>query len=65
LLAVSWELCHLAAVLTRKAAADMAYQNAKHNSDKQNAGIEHDKALGRVIVDLMKDDTELFKAIRR
>jgi type I restriction enzyme R subunit len=44
-----------------KVAADTAYQNATQNSDKQNARIEHDKALGRVIVGLMKDDTELFK----
>jgi type I restriction enzyme, R subunit len=44
-----------------KVAADTAYQNAKQNSDKQNARIEHDKALGRVIIDMMKDDTELFK----
>jgi hypothetical protein len=29
--------------------------------DRQNAHIEHDKALGRVILALMKDDTELFK----
>ena len=29
-----------------KVAADTAYQNAKKNSDKQNARIEHDKALG-------------------
>lgn len=29
--------------------------------DRQNARIEHDKALQRVIVGLMKDDTELFK----
>ena len=42
-------------------AADTAYQNASKNSDRQNARIEHDKALGRVIVALMKDDTELFK----
>ena len=42
-------------------AADKAYQHARQNSDKQNARIEHDKALGRVIVALMKDDTELFK----
>jgi len=27
----------------------------------QNARIEHDKALGNVIIGLMKDDTELFK----
>ena len=29
-----------------KVAADTAYQNAKKNSDRQNARIEHDKALG-------------------
>jgi type I restriction enzyme, R subunit len=45
----------------QKVAADAAYQNAKQNSDRQNARIEHDKALGRVIIGLMKDDTELFK----
>jgi type I restriction enzyme R subunit len=42
-------------------AADVAYQNAKKNSDKQNARIEHDKALARVMTALLKDDTELFK----
>jgi type I restriction enzyme R subunit len=42
-------------------AADQAYRNAKQNSDKQNAGIEHDKALGRVMTAVLKDDTELFK----
>jgi len=44
-----------------KVNADTAYQNAKKRPDKQNARIEHDKALARVIIDLMKDDTELFK----
>jgi len=44
-----------------KVAADAAYQNAKKNSDRQNARIEHDKALGRVMTALLKDDTELFK----
>ena len=42
-------------------AADTAYQNAKRNSDKQNARIEHDKALARVMTAVLKDDTELFK----
>ncbi len=42
-------------------AADGAYQNARANSDKQNARIEHDKALGRVMTALLQDDTELFK----
>lgn len=44
-----------------KVAADAAYQNAKQNSDRQNARIEHDKALGRVMTALLNDDTELFK----
>ena len=44
-----------------KVAADVAYQNAKKNSDKQNARIEHDKALERVMTALLKDDTQLFK----
>jgi type I restriction enzyme, R subunit len=44
-----------------RVAADTAYQNAKLNSDKQNARIEHDKALGRVMTAVLKDDTELFK----
>jgi type I restriction enzyme R subunit len=29
--------------------------------DKQNARIEHDKALERVIVEMLTDHTELFK----
>jgi type I restriction enzyme R subunit len=44
-----------------RVAADTAYQNARKNSDKQNARIEHDKALGRVMTAVLKDDTELFK----
>jgi type I restriction enzyme R subunit len=51
----------IAEELPAKVAADTAYQNAMKNSDKQNARIEHDNALGRVIVDLLSDHTELFK----
>jgi type I restriction enzyme, R subunit len=47
--------------LPEKVNADEAYDNAKRNSDKQNARIEHDKALGRAILELMTDQTELFK----
>jgi type I restriction enzyme R subunit len=47
--------------LPEKVNADEAYSNAKRNSDKQNARIEHDKALGRAILELMADHTELFK----
>jgi len=41
--------------------ANEAYQNAKKNSDKQNARVEHDKALMQAIVSIMNDDGELFK----
>jgi type I restriction enzyme R subunit len=44
-----------------KVAADRAYQNAMKHSDKQNARIEHDKALQRVLFELLSDHTELFK----
>lgn len=44
-----------------RVAADTAFQNAKKNSDKQNARIEHDKALTHVMTAVLKDDTELFK----
>jgi type I restriction enzyme, R subunit len=44
-----------------KVAADKAYQNAKKNSDKVNARVEHDKALGRVMTGILKDDAELYK----
>jgi type I restriction enzyme R subunit len=47
--------------IPEKVSADTAYQNAKQNSDKQNARIEHDKALARVMTAVLKDDTELFK----
>ena len=40
---------------------DQAFQNAKQNSDRQNARIEHDKALSRAVVSLMKTDTDFFK----
>lgn len=44
-----------------KVAADKAYRDAVKNSDKQNARIEHDRALQRVILDLLSDHSELFK----
>ena len=47
--------------IPNRVAVDTAYQNAKQNSDRQNARIEHDKALSRVMTSVLKDDTELFK----
>ena len=47
--------------IPKKVSADKAYQNAMKNSDKQNARIEHDSALKRVLFELLSDHTELFK----
>ena len=44
-----------------RVAEDTAFQNARQNSDRDNARIEHDKALRRVMMSIMKDDTELFR----
>ena len=44
-----------------RVAADPRYQNARKNSDRQNAKIEHDEALKRVMTAVLRDDTELFK----
>ncbi|MGW2898047.1 type I restriction endonuclease subunit R [Streptomyces sp. NPDC001212] len=51
----------IAEEIPTRVAADPAYQRAMRNSDKQNARIEHDHALGRVMISLIKDQTELFK----
>ena len=48
---------HIPAAVT----ADQAYRNARENNDRQNARIEHDKALARVMTAVLRDDTELFK----
>lgn len=44
-----------------RVAADEAYTNARNNNDKQNARLEHDRALKRVMTELLKDDTDLYK----
>ncbi|HPG57519.1 MAG TPA: type I restriction endonuclease subunit R, partial [Candidatus Wallbacteria bacterium] len=58
----------IAEELPGKVAADKAYQNAMNQDDKQNARIEHDNALKRVItemvneqIDMLNDQTELYK----
>ncbi|MBN2896964.1 MAG: hypothetical protein JXK05_13850 [Campylobacterales bacterium] len=43
-----------------RVAADAAYQNAIKNMP-HSARIESDKALARVMLSVLKDDTELFK----
>ena len=44
-----------------RVAADTAFLNARQNSDRENARIEHDKALRGVMISVMNDDTKLFK----
>ena len=44
-----------------KVAEDSAYRNARENSDRQNARIEHDEALRRVMTAVLNDDMQLFK----
>jgi type I restriction enzyme R subunit len=44
-----------------RVAADSAYKNAKRQEDVQNARIEHDRALQRVVMALLQDDTQFFK----
>ena len=51
----------IAEELPAKVAADKAYRNAMENSDRQNARIEHDKALERAVTELLSDHAELFK----
>ncbi len=47
--------------IPKQVSTDPAYRNARKNSDKPNARIEHDKVLERVMTDLLRDDTELYK----
>ncbi len=44
-------------------AADVAFQNARQNSDDANARIEHDRVLARSVTGMVKDDAELFKQL--
>ena len=47
--------------LPAKVFGDSAYRNAIANSDRQNARIEHDRALASAMTELLADHTELFK----
>ena len=44
-----------------KVAADGAYMNAVKNSDRQNARIELESALARVVTSMVNDEMEIFK----
>ena len=47
--------------IPRKVAEGESYRNAMANNDPANARVEHDRALARVMLALVSDDTELFK----
>lgn len=51
----------IAEEIPAKVRADSAYQNAMKNNDKKTAKIEHDAALQRVMVEILSDQTELYK----
>ena len=51
----------IAEELPAKVGADAAYRNAIDHSDRQNALVEHERALERAIADYIADPAELFK----
>ncbi|MDE0124399.1 MAG: type I restriction endonuclease subunit R [Bryobacterales bacterium] len=44
-----------------KVAEDSAFRNARRNSDRENARIEHDRALGQAMMSIMSDDAQLYQ----
>ena len=51
----------IAEEIPAKVAADRRYRNAMKRPDRDNARIEHDKALERVVTELLSDHAELFR----
>ena len=63
---IKWEdtdrVTHMIAqTILPRVADDEAYRNARENSDRENARVEHDRALLRVMTSLMNDDMQLFR----
>ena len=54
-------LHHGADALSHALGEDTTFRNARRNSDEQNARIEHDRALLRVMATVMRGDAALFK----
>jgi len=42
-------------------AKDARFENARRNSDRENARVESDKATERAVVGMVRDNTQLFK----
>ena len=51
----------LIAAIPERVEKDEAYRNARLNSGQQNARIEHDAALDKVIIEMLRCNTELYK----
>lgn len=47
--------------IPQRVAQDKAYQNAQKHADLEGARMEHDRALSRVVHELLSDHMELFK----
>ena len=56
------KVAELIRTLPEQVVADTAYRNARLNSDPQNARIEHDAALRRLVTSMVRTNTELFRA---
>ena len=55
------KVAELLRALPQQVVNDTAYSNARRNSDPQNARIEHDAALRRLITSMVRTNTELFR----
>ena len=42
-------------------AKDARFENARRNSDRENARVESDKATERAVLGMVQDNTRLFK----
>ena len=42
-------------------AKDTKFENARQNSDRENARVESDKATERAVLGMVRDNTQLFK----
>ena len=62
---IPWENPRVRRLITEipaKVAEDTAYRNVRENPDRQNARIEHDEALNRVMTtDVFNEDKQLYK----
>ena len=63
---ISWEdedrvRERLTVYIPSQVAKDEKYANARQHSDRQNAQVEHNRALEKVMAAIMEDETQLFK----